>query len=646
MVVLTTMWSCIADNNNVDCRLPNEDLTIHLSFVNNATRGETRATEAGDNDGTFNEQKLQTLDAFFYQGNILKWKVSSTELTYDEGTNIATIPILESKRALFLNNTTNTYDVYIVANNTADLSSIAEEANNLQALKDLVFQTAGFETTGGMQAQPNFVMDGTVSQIINLNNPDLGTVNLKRAASKIRLRVVQIAVPGYTQDGEAQARLVHFTDKSALMDGGAMPTLAATDWKNTVSRSLPTTAPSSVGGGFSTAAPFYAYANNWQTDDTRETYLELLIPLKDDNNVTNTYKYRIPVTPQNLTGADAQYMNRLGRNYLYDIAVTVKILGSLDEPPVEVSGNYIIKDWTTQEILIDVKGAHYLVVSERNVIMPNIDSYTLTFNSSVANVTLVPNSLIATYTYVPAGGAAPVTTPVVAAQVPTITVQPNVASGTITISSPTPVNYIPKDIEFQITNGQLTEKILIRQYAGTYFTTTEGVQSAHYDNLAIMNQQVAGDPNNPYMYAITSLSSGGKFKDGVTPIIWGFPPVDGNGYTVNSAEVSQMVSPKFEMASQFGASTQKSYSAGQTQCRDYWEKAADGTIKYGWRLPTAAEIRYIDELQNDANNPQGIVMAGKYYWDSYSADGAYMMIGGTDGSSTSAYVRCIRDIKN
>ncbi|MPN60451.1 Major fimbrium tip subunit FimD [bioreactor metagenome] len=107
-----------------------------------------------------------------------------------------------------------------------------------------------------------------------------------------------------------------------------------------------------------------------------------------------------------------------------------------------------------------------------------------------------------------------------------------------------------------------------------------------------------------------------------------------------------MVSPKFEMASQFGASQPKEYSAGQTQCKNYWEKAEDGTTKYGWRLPTEAEITYIDNLQHNSNNLQGIVMTGKWYWDAYSTNGAYQMQGGSGGNASSAYVRCIRDIKD
>ena len=141
------------------------------------------------------------------------------------------------------------------------------------------------------------------------------------------------------------------------------------------------------------------------------------------------------------------------------------------------------------------------------------------------------------------------------------------------------------------------------------------------------------------MFAITSLAPAGD-------LIWGFPPTDSQGQTINSAEVANMISPKFEMASQFGASLPKNYTDAQEQCRRYTETAEGEVVKTGWRLPTEAEIKYIDELQNNSNNNQGLVMTARYYWDSYSANNAYRMSGGSDGSSTSAYVRCIRDIKD
>ena len=668
MLLLSTP-SCTEDDC-AECNMGSKDLTMQLSFTSSGSQHkQTRATEPSDHDGSFNEQKIETLNAFFYQGNTLKWKVSSNDLSYDGGNNIATLPIPSDKGDLFNGNTTITYDIYVVANNKADLSAITEGGNNLQTLKDLVFQSPEFVSKGGETAQTSFVMDGSISKKININNPDLGTIDLKRAASKIRLRVTEVNVPNYVQDGAMQARLVHFTDKSALMQGGVVPVPDGNEWKNTGSKTMTTTAP--VGGGLTTAAPFYAYSNNWQLDNNRETYIELYVPLKEDivGSVTYPYKYRIPVTPQNLTGTQVEYMNRLDRNYIYDIGVIVRILGSIEEPPVEIEGNYLIKDWSKQDVLVDIKGAHYLVVSERNVVMPNTNSYTLTFNSSIADVTLVEESLKATYTYVPAGEGAPTEEAVDEDQEVTVTVELGVAAGTITINSPIPVNYIPKDIEFQVTNGSFTETVTVRQLPATYFTTTKGIESNMRTNLANDNL------TNPYMYAITTMAPGGD-------IIWGFPPTDNQGQTVKSEEVSKMISPKFEMASQFGASQRKSYSDGQTQCKDYWEKTENGTIKKGWRLPTAAEIHFIDKLQQTA--PSKYVMSGPFYWSNWSElptiqtntnytarTGAFIMgiqfnaalenkldymltfirtddsYNRNSGASySSAHVRCIRDIKD
>lgn len=668
LFLLSAFASCLSD---MEVETPQcDNLTIHVAFTKSATPPSlTRLTESGDHDGTFNENKVEKLDIFFYQGNQLKWKALSADMSYNAATNIATLPVPADKKALFQGNVS--YDVYVVANSNADYTGIAEEAVNAADLKNLVVQSGDFVAKGGSATPQNsFLMDGVITKNIHLNSPDLGTVNLERAAAKIRLRLINVVVPGFERVGNASAKLMHFTDKTALMSGGSAPTLASADWKETSAMPLSATAPANVGGGETTPTPFYAYANNWQNDGSLESYIDLTLPLKDtENDITGDFKYRIPLTPQTLTGNDAtNYKNVLRRNYLYDIAVTIKILGRIDEEPEVVTGNYTIQSWNEEDIYIKVMGAHYLVVSEQNVVMPNIAAYTLTFNSSIAGVTLVPGSLKATYTYVPAGGSAPVTKNVDPGQMPTVTVQPNVASGTIGISSPIPVNYIPKDIEFQVTNGPLTEKVVIRQLPATYFTTTKGVQS-YMPGEGIRNVLPTGN-TNPYMYAITSLAPAGD-------IIWGFPPTDADGNTVNSYEVSQMVSPKFEMASQFGASVPKGYNDAKTQCQGYWEKAEDGTVKDGWRLPTVAEIAYIDALQQEVAT--GYVMKGRYYWSNWSQyptqrlrgngtswspyyfesgyDGAYRMGKGiydnandfvnhynAGATYNNAHVRCIRDI--
>ncbi len=661
-----------------ECNTCNKNLTIQLSYSSNSVPSKVSDTEPGDADGSYNENKIEKLDLFFYEGDVLKWKALSTDIEYNVSTNIAIIPIRDDIKALFDQNSSVTYDVYVVANSTSDFSAIVEGATNLTDLKNLVFETPDFISKGGSEPQTSFVMDGKLSKIINLNDPNLGEVKLARAASKIRLRVVEINVPDYTVDGNITAKLINLINKSALLNGGTA-TIEETDLKNSTAQNLSKENPEGS-GVITTQAPFYSYSYDWSGEDpvwsnTPEfaTYLDLVIPLKGQNGITNHYHYKVPITPQGLTGEQAQYMNNLKRNFIYDIGATIKMLGSIEEDPVEVSANYTIIDWQTQEVVVDVVAAHYLVVSEHNIVMPNINSYSITFNSSVANVTLVPNSLKATYTYVNYSTGQPVTTNVASNQMPTVTVQPNVASGNITIQSPIPTNYIPKDIEFKITNGVtgMVQTIVIRQLSATYFTTIKGKKS-FMPGEGWRNSLPSGN-TNPYMYAITTLAPEGD-------IIWGFPPVDNQGQTVNNYEVSRMVSPKFEMASQFGASQPKNYTAGQQQCRGYIEvyenENGNEVEKTGWRLPTAAEIAYIDKLQQTV--PSGYVMKGRWYWSSWSqlptqsvtgnlfpgysfqnAYGAYRMGKGIydtvsefynhySGGATynNAHVRCIRDIKD
>ena len=329
LILLTTLASCLSEMN-VDESLPSDQLTIHVAFTKSPTPATTRLIESGDFDGTFNENKVVILDVFFYQGNTLKWKALSADINYNTTTNIATLPIPADKQALF--DGTVEYDVYVVANSSANYTTIVEGDDNAADLKSLVMQSGDFVTKGGSATPQNsFLMDGVITKTIDLNDPNLGTVNLERAAAKIRLRLVDINVPGFECLGNCTAKLMHFTDKTALLTGGSAPTLGAGDWKSTSAMPLSATA---VGGGQTTQTPFYAYANNWQgAYSDRESYIELTVPLRDTaNDITGNFKYRIPLTPQNLTGEDAtNYKNVLHRNYLYDIAVTIKIIGRVDE---------------------------------------------------------------------------------------------------------------------------------------------------------------------------------------------------------------------------------------------------------------------------------------------------------------------------
>ena len=90
------------------------------------------------------------------------------------------------------------------------------------------------------------------------------------------------------------------------------------------------------------------------------------------------------------------------------------------------------------------------------------------------------------------------------------------------------------------------------------------------------------------------------------------------------------------IASQLGA-TQEFDSAqiASQHCNQYVEVAQDGTVYDDWRLPTAAEINIIIDLQYNSR-AMDPVLTGRTYW---SASGA-QNTGTGDGTNRT---RCIRD---
>lgn len=656
--IFVGLYSCISDDHcDCDNMGTPESLTLSYSLSSSQQLRTTRAlpTEPGDHDGSFNENIVNKLDLFFYQAGELKLHVPTNQLIIgdaepaDSIRKKITIPVTDAIKAL-IDATNPVYDLYVVANNTADLSSITP-GTNLTALQNLLFTTADFASKGGFLPQTSFVMDGKLTGVNIKTTPDMGKAFLKRAASKVRIRILEIldtSGEGYVHDpatmGAPQARLVHFTDQSVLLEGGTAATPAApAEWKNTEWRNVASPVGGEVGlPGNTTAAPFYAYYNDWNTDVARETYVELKIPFSK-GGVTRDYFYHVPVTPYALGGTPdpdvVPHLNKMERDFLYDIAVKINYVGSADNPPVTLNGNYTITDWGEQNIAVEIFMFHYLMVTPNNVIMPNTNTVTLDFLSSVSPVQY--KNLSVSYTYVNANTGVETTVPITGGeQYATITI--NNDTKKITVTSAVPVNHIPKDIIFTVysqpsTTLTLEQQVVIKQLPATYFTTERGDRSRLRPDGSL-----ASGLNNRYMYHITTLAPSGN-------IIWGFPPLDANGYTLNDATVANMVSPSFMMASQLGATSTMGYNNAVTNCRDYWEETTINgeTVRYDdWRLPTEAEIKYIDDLQHDSNNPQGMVMTGKYYWDAYSGNGAYRMQGGSGGSSTSAYVRCIRDVKN
>lgn len=646
LITLTMAMLLTQCSNNEIEPLPADQKQLTVSLVTTAPKeSSTRTAEVGDYDNAENENAIRKVDVFFYQGETQVWYAEQT--VYDVNSKKAVIAVPSSQEALF--DGTQSYDVYIVVNGP---SRAEMEGKSLADLKNVVLTPSNtgfdFSLTNRKSNPAQFVMDGMLAgKAVSLASPHIGTVDLARAASKIRIRILKgekisqyIPTDG-TSGATPLISVKNYNTHGALMKGRtAVPETYHSDADYTPADVF--YMPSLKLPGISHPYPIYSYEKDWSTDRSKETYVMVRVPLKVPAGASEFtyYYYKIPVNfqkpegPQNDVEKD---FYRLKRNHLYDIEVFINKLGGTVDNPVELTGNYVIKDWTTQQVAVAIAQQHYLFVSPQTSKMQNVTTTVLSYASSKLPITI--SNIAASYTYTDAATGKVTTIPYNPANVTVYPDQP--AMGQITVTSTIPTNNVPKDISFTVSNGitALNQVVKITQYPANYITDQQGIAS----NLR--TGFTPGDGlNNKAMYIITANSPDG------TSII-GFPPLDANGYTSTAAEVSNLVSPSFQLASQLGATQPSSFTSAQQQCANYWEETVVNgiTVRYtDWRLPTDAEIALVDKMQNQTGSVVKSIMTGKYYWDSSNITngGAHIMTGGSGGSSSSAYVRCVRDVKN
>ena len=646
LITLTMAMLLTQCSNNEIEPLPADQKQLTVSLVTTAPKeSSTRAGEVGDYDNAENENAIRKVDVFFYQGETQVWYAEQT--VYDVNSKKAVIAVPSSQEALF--DGTQSYDVYIVVNGP---SRAEMEGKSLADLKNVVLTPSNtgfdFSLTNRKSNPAQFVMDGMLAgKAVSLASPHIGTVDLARAASKIRIRILKgekisqyIPTDG-TSGATPLISVKNYNTRGALMKGRtAVPETYHSDADYTPADVF--YMPSLKLPGISHPYPIYSYENDWSTERSKETYVMVRVPLKVPAGAPEFtyYYYKIPVNfqkpegPQNDVEKD---FYRLKRNHLYDIEVFINKLGGTIDNPLELTGNYVIKDWTTQQVAVAIAQQHYLFVSPQTSKMQNVTTTVLSYASSKLPITI--SNIAASYTYTDAATGKVTTIPYNPANVTVYPDQP--AMGQITVTSTIPTNNVPKDISFTVSNGitALNQVVKITQYPANYITDQQGIAS----NLR--TGFTPGDGlNNKAMYIITANSPDG------TSII-GFPPLDANGYTSTAAEVSNLVSPSFQLASQLGATQPSSFTSAQQQCANYWEETVVNgiTVRYtDWRLPTDAEIALVDKMQNQTGSVVKSIMTGKYYWDSSNITngGAHIMTGGSGGSSSSAYVRCVRDVKN
>lgn len=121
------------------------------------------------------------------------------------------------------------------------------------------------------------------------------------------------------------------------------------------------------------------------------------------------------------------------------------------------------------------------------------------------------------------------------------------------------------------------------------------------------------------------------------------PIAGANGYSTDN-----VVSPAFMIASQLGAiyTNYLNKEDAPGHCKTYREVDVNGKKYDNWRLPTAAEIKFIADFQKESyknnNNvekkPIKTVLTGQYY---YTMDGESI---DTGMSNSGTAIRCVRDL--
>ena len=636
-LILLMVSGCVTERP-VAC--PDEGSTAELSLRLAVQEIRSlRATEPGVD--ALNENNIESLQILFYKEGALYWSVSPAPAA-DGNYNI---PIPEDKQGGF--DGSSTYNVYVVTNMTFK----APDAES-----DL----AKIVVTESVADKPNakFVMQGKTSKQINLKTPEgkqLGEVQLRRVASKLRITPT-VAVEGYALDGTIQIKFVGATDRGCLIAEEAATGVSAIDYGYRATQDQQ-------------PQLFYSYYSNWSSNDEAPYYL-LTVPLKKEGETTAVnYYYRVALAP-----AEPHFT----ANKLYDLKLGIHKLGSTTpEEPVSITGSLSILPWTLCDDQYDLPAANYLEVSEREVHIYNIETYTITYQTSKKPVTA--RIVEASFSYVNGATGQAITDaiPATSDQYPTVTVVGN----QIKIQSKLPINNIPKKIRFKVSNGiaELDKEVTVYQYPSLFITHTMGAKSSRRPDGTLAHSGL----NNKAIYRIT-------VQNPPAGMILGFPPrektnfyeskkvwVEDNSFwgghneykysikhsdntTKRDAETAQMVSPSFELASQLGATPSMPYDQTQEDhtmydkktalcnCATYTEtRIVNGkeVILDDWRLPTVAEIRLIDQLQNDPNSAVKSIMTGRYYW-SAKDNAAIRLQGGSEGSTSDAYTRCVRDVKD
>lgn len=609
----------------------------------------SRATTASD--ANLNEDKLYNFNIKMFD----EYNECKVDTTFTTGLQRGKEEVIDKDNWKVKNDLQegNTYSVKSVANANATVSGGVQTDEDIWKPYDA---TSNSNKMFLMSSERNYPVTKEPTQIIE--------VNLARAAAKIVL-TVHVNVDGYTP-GQVKWQLMNYNAKTTIFGS------------NTASELKDGEKVEAQGGSDKYTVTTYSYATQW-TDDTKAPAIYLEVPLTADGKTEMNY-YKIPVRDPKDTGEDAKKLNR---NTIYTIDAKINNKGGSSEIGYVTTGKvvYDVLPWSDGGTTDIDANTSYLMVTPKVVYMKNVDEdMSVTYKSS-SPVTIVDKKVY----YIDNEGK---TEEYFKGYVETYgrdkfypyPTTMELQNGKIVIKSPIPRNRFSKYIVLTLKNAEGKEAtvkykqsplIETQNFEGRYSSrstpgwvspenpngTTRDIAKynrwgnlkgcAYYARYVTENNKTelieyySGNPasgiDNNRMYIIQVSSTKNSTYNVAHPI------AGANGYSNDN-----VVSPAFMIASQLGAiyTTYLAKEDAPEHCKTYREVGFNGKKYDNWRLPTAAEIKFIADFQkesfktnsNASKKPIKTVLTGQYY---YTMDGDYIDTG-MDNSDIA--IRCVRDL--
>lgn len=558
------------------------------------------ATEPGDQDqsaydpAVLNENKIDKLDIFL----VSKEGAATPIFKHFSNVEILERPtagdedIVYKVRVLIPSSEVSSYegqdfDIFVVANAQVNLSAVT----SIAALESTI-QENDLNLLEGTtpKPQPHFLMDGKGStgqiQFQNRLYTVAAPIDLYRAAAKIRLRVRQeIEVidlqngtkTDYEQQGNLQVKLVSYLHKSSLLQGKPYAAQSG-DWVSTpyrdlTLRSIPVKHPGSEESTFLASFPFYAYESSWSAGliDLQEAHLivKAVLRPKGTNKEWKEYYYRIPLNyGRAFPGVDKESLHRVDRNHLYDVLSKIEILGGkTEEEAVEISSYVSIQPWNSPVDPVDgvIGAAQYLVVREKFPAILNEEDYEIQYASSLPVEEVEVQEVYYEYydragTYHKVDKKNDVKDPFKG----TVVASEPYTGGLLKIHNEIPKNYLPLHIIFKVKqkDGDLEETVHATQYPPRYveYIESKGLgEGKSFDPTT--GQAIFADFRHHAEFG--NITGSGLQKNNILTRITTIVPRDGEkigdprdenapGNTKTTSEASEIISPSFIIASQYG----------------------------------------------------------------------------------------------